>query len=110
MAQYWCINCKKEVEHRAYYCHSKCENECEEVCSVCNRRTLTTVSDELKGKDIGISENNAVKWATGVAQRRANKTGAKEVEVPIARLETNGVYRYEHLIYCTETEKASLRS
>ncbi|WNE40347.1 MAG: hypothetical protein GBAus27B_000414 [Mycoplasmataceae bacterium] len=103
MAQFWCITCKKEVEHRAHYCHSKCGNECEQICSVCNRKTLTTISDELKGKEIDISEDNAVRWARGKAQRQARETGSKEAEIPIPRLE-NGVHRYLHLIYYTETD------
>jgi len=104
MAKYWCINCQEEVEHRESYCHSRCGNDCDAICSKCNTKGLTTTLSESSSGD---TEAAAIKWATGKAQREAKITGRNgNIEIPVARPGTNGVYEFHMVIYNTETNRA----
>ncbi|CAG8653798.1 8376_t:CDS:1, partial [Diversispora eburnea] len=48
-----------EVEHRESYCHSRCGNNCEAICSRCNTTSLTTKVANPHDDDTA-----ALKWAT----------------------------------------------
>ncbi|CAI2173153.1 11936_t:CDS:2 [Funneliformis geosporum] len=75
-----------EVEHRADYCHSRCGNDCDQVCGRCNRRTLTT-----KVANRGDNSTAALRWAVGEAQRQAKLTGKTgEIEVAVPSLDASG--------------------
>lgn len=87
MAKFWCIKCQAEVEHREYYCHSRCGNNCEAVCSGCNTTSLTTKVANPRDDDTA-----ALKWATGEAQRRMKETGVNEtMEIAVSRLDASGL-------------------
>jgi len=108
MAKFWCITCQEEVEHRADYCHSRCGNDCEAVCSRCNTRSLTTTLSDSNPHD---TERAAIKWATGEAQRQAKLTGRTgEIDIAVARPDTNGTYQYRIVVYNTETRLAEFRT
>jgi len=107
MVKYWCIECQEELEHRENYCHSRCGNDCNAICSKCNKTSLTTTLSESNPGD---TEAAAIKWATGKAQREAKLTGKNgEINVPVARPGANGVYEFYIVIYNTYTKEASMR-
>ncbi|CAG8641419.1 38762_t:CDS:10, partial [Gigaspora margarita] len=92
-----------EVEHRESYCHSRCGNDCEAVCSRCNTRSLTTTLSDSRPGD---TEAAAIKWAVGAAQRQAQQTGRTgNIEIPVMRPGANGVYQPYIVIYNTHTRK-----
>ena len=101
MAKFWCITCEDEVEHRADYCHSRCGNDCDQVCSRCNNRTLTTkLANPLD------SDKAAIRWATGEAQREAKLTGRSgEILIEVPR-EANGLRYFRTAFYNTRTGDA----
>lgn len=102
MAKFWCINCQDEVEHRADYCHSRCGNDCDQFCSRCNRKTLTTTADKSDPRD---SEAAVIKWATGAAQRQSKLTGKTgEIEIEVERPD----YKFCAAIYNTENNSTRL--
>jgi len=109
MAKYWCIECQEEVEHRESYCHSRCGNDCEAICSKCNTKGLTTT---LSDSNPGDTEVAAIKWATGEAQRQAKLTGRiGEIDIAVARPDgANGHYRYCIVVYNTETRLTKFRA
>jgi len=87
MAKFWCITCKEEVEHRESYCHSRCGNNCEAICSRCNTTSLTTTLSNPHDDDTA-----ALKWATGEVQRRMIATGVNvSMEVAVPRLDASGL-------------------
>jgi len=93
MAKYWCTNCKKEVEHREKYCHSRCGNNCEAACYECNKTTLTSLFAN-PGDDI----QAAIRHATGEAQRRVQK-GEFDADT--------GSFKILVLVYNTDLKKAT---
>ena len=108
MARYWCVTCQEEVEHRESYCHSRCGNDCNAYCNKCNSQSLTTTLADSKPGD---TEDAAIKWATGKAQRQAQQTGITgEIDIAVARPGTNGAYQWRTVVYNTFTNKARFRA
>jgi len=58
------------------------------------------------------TEEAAIKWATGKAQRQAQQTGKTgEIDIAVARPDgVNGPYRYRFVVYNTETRLAKFRA
>jgi len=108
MARYWCITCQEEVEHREYYCHSRCGNDCDAVCSRCNTKSLTTALSDSNPND---TERAAIKWATGKAQQQAQRTGKTgEIPIDVKRLDVNGIVYCRTVVYNTASRFASFRT
>lgn len=104
MARYWCIECQAEVEHRESYCHSRCGNDCNAICSRCHTTSLTTTLSDSKPSDTVAA---AIKWATGKAQRQARETGREgNIEIPVKRPGANGVCEDYFVTYNTKTNRA----
>jgi len=103
MAKYWCTNCEKEVEHREKYCHSKCGNDCEAACSVCNRTTLTSFYTNPAD-----SIDAAIRHATGEAQRRAKGGEIGDIRVETTRYDPRtGRCKTLVLVYNTYIQQAT---
>jgi len=95
MAKFWCITCKDEVEHQANYCHSRCGNDCEEVCSICKKSTLTNALNDCNPHDTDIA---VLRWATGKAQQEMKRTNnAGEIMISVDSY-ANGI-RYSRIAY-----------
>lgn len=105
MAKMWCIRCQTEVNHRFDYCHGRCGNNCEQVCSRCNMRTLTTTLSNPAD-----SAEAAVRQAVGEAQRRAKDANISgDVRVEMLKLDAcSGEYQCSILVYNTYTKTASV--
>jgi hypothetical protein len=91
------------VEHREKYCHSKCGNDCEAACSVCDRTTLTSLYTDPQD-----SIEAAIKHATGEAQRRAKRGESGSIRVETSRYDADtGKFKTLILDYNTDLKKAT---
>ena len=96
MAKMWCINCQKEVEHRAVYGQEECRSNCQHSCSVCQRETLAFI--QPNANDIGYS---LIKQMVGEAQRIAQIGRIGDIEVVKDISASGSNYQAQVLVYNT---------
>lgn len=95
VTQFWCINCKKELN---YSCScSVCD--CNHSCPTCGKNTLASIQPNAND-----SGHLLIKQMIGEAQRKAKRTGERgEIEVSRTVVNSSGEYYCQILIYNTQT-------